>query len=288
MLRRIVTCALLASFSIACASTFPEPTVEVGRVESPDGLSLAYEIRGSGSPALLFVHGWCCNRGQWRETLEEFAAEHRVVSFDLGGHGDSRGEREEWTLDAFAGDVEAVIRQLQLDDVVVVGHSMGGPVACLAAARLPELIVGVVGVETLHQAGFVFTEELVGGMIAAFESDYEGAFEQMISTSVPASAPAELTKRLVRDATATNLKVATGVLRAYPDVILADILEATPVPLICINSQASLPTTIAANTELKPDYRCYILEGTGHFPMLENPALFQAQLRVALAELREL
>ena len=54
-----------------------------------DGIKLAYEERGSGTPAFVFVHGWTCDRSFFAPQAEYFARKHRVVSLDLRGHGES-------------------------------------------------------------------------------------------------------------------------------------------------------------------------------------------------------
>jgi pimeloyl-ACP methyl ester carboxylesterase len=54
-----------------------------------NGVKLAYDERGSGSPAFVFIHGWTCNRSFFAPQVEHFANRHRVISVDLRGHGES-------------------------------------------------------------------------------------------------------------------------------------------------------------------------------------------------------
>jgi hypothetical protein len=95
----------------------------IGAVKTPDGVEIRYEVAGSGEPALVFVHGWSCDRSYWRAQVDHFAASHRTVALDLGGHGESSLGREDWTMASFAGDVRAVVEALDLRGVVLVGHS---------------------------------------------------------------------------------------------------------------------------------------------------------------------
>ena len=85
-----------------------------------------YEIHGNGSPALVFVHGWCCDRRSWDGQVQAFAPRHTVVALDLAGHGASGRERASWTIQAFGLDVTAVVEKLGLRRVVLIGHSLGG------------------------------------------------------------------------------------------------------------------------------------------------------------------
>ena len=94
-------------------------------VLSSDNVPIYYEVQGDGEPALVFIHGWCCDRSYWREQMGEFAQQYKVVTVDLAGHGESGLDRKAWTMSAFGEDVVAVVESLGLDKVVLIGHSMG-------------------------------------------------------------------------------------------------------------------------------------------------------------------
>jgi pimeloyl-ACP methyl ester carboxylesterase len=119
-----------------------------GVVPSRDGVPVTYEVHGSGTPALVFGHGWSCDRSYWRGQVGAFAARHRVVAVDLAGHGRSGTGRSAWTMPAFGEDVAAVVAELELGDLVLVGHSMGGDVIVETALDLPGQVVGLVWVDT--------------------------------------------------------------------------------------------------------------------------------------------
>ena len=114
---------------------------------SPDGIPIVYDIDGSGDPCVFFVHGWSCDRSYWIHQMRSFAPRHRVVSVDLAGHGESGTGRESWTMPAFGGDVAAVARRIGADDVVLVGHSMGGDVIVDAALQLGGRVRGLVWID---------------------------------------------------------------------------------------------------------------------------------------------
>jgi pimeloyl-ACP methyl ester carboxylesterase len=113
-----------------------------GVATSRDGIPLTFEVHGSGTPALVFVHGWSCDRGYWSGQLAAFSDRHQVVAVDLAGHGESGGGRQTWTMAAFGDDVVAVVEQLGLGELVLIGHSMGGDVIVEAALRLGERVLG--------------------------------------------------------------------------------------------------------------------------------------------------
>jgi pimeloyl-ACP methyl ester carboxylesterase len=115
---------------------------------SSDGVPIHYDVQGSGTIALVFVHGWCCNRGHWAGQLDHFTPHYTLVTIDLAGHGASGRDRTRWNMPSFGRDVTAVVEQLGLEQVVLIGHSMGGLVIVEAARRLPSAVIGLVGVDT--------------------------------------------------------------------------------------------------------------------------------------------
>lgn len=92
-----------------------------------DGTCIHYESYGSGSPILL-VHGWGLSR-VWKNQIEEFSRSYRVITIDLRGHGRSGGPNGEYGLDTLKEDVLALIKELGLKGVTLVGWSMGASVA---------------------------------------------------------------------------------------------------------------------------------------------------------------
>jgi pimeloyl-ACP methyl ester carboxylesterase len=147
-------------------------TMTAGLSIPSDGVPIHYEVHGSGPAALVFVHGWCCNRGYWAEQIEHFAPDHTVVTIDLAGHGESGRGRAEWTMQAFGQDVAAVVRQLGLRRVVLIGHSMGGPVIVEAAALIPENVVGLVGADTWRSLSLTRTPEQAYEGLADLRADF--------------------------------------------------------------------------------------------------------------------
>jgi pimeloyl-ACP methyl ester carboxylesterase len=121
-----------------------------GVATSRDGIRLAFEVHGTGTPTLGSVHGWSCDRRYWRGQLRLLAARYQTVAVDLAGHGQSGVGRRSWTMAAFGEDVVAVVEQLGLGELVLIGHSMGGDVVVEAPGAwvtgLRKLTVPVVAI----------------------------------------------------------------------------------------------------------------------------------------------
>ena len=156
---------LLAALVVlpACTRRTPEPSKPAPQVTlaegmersvpSADGVAIRYRVLGKGDPALIFIHGWSGDSTYWDAQLDAFSKHYTVVTLDLAGHGDSGTARAEWTMDAFGDDVVAVAQQIPNRQLVLVGHSMGGPVALEAARRLKDRVIGIVGVDTFGNIG---------------------------------------------------------------------------------------------------------------------------------------
>lgn len=252
-----------------------------GHVNSFDGIPLAYDARGAGATALVFVHGWCCNRSQWDAAMDEFADQYRVVALDLAGHGDSGGGRQTWNLDRFARDVEGLAHRLDLRRIVLVGHSMGGPVCLLAAARMPRRVIGVVGVDTLHDVEATVAEAQIDAMIGALEADFAGTLRSFVEGAFAANMQVDpaLIERVHRDAVASDPAMAVAIVRSYQDLELNVLLAACPAPVRCINAAEPHETRIEANRRYASTFDAILMPGVGHFPMLETPRRFHEHLR---------
>lgn len=111
-------------------------------VEGADIRYLAWGERGR--PGLVFVHGGAAHSHWWTHVAATFADFHRVVALDLSGHGDS-GRRETYSLELWADEVIAVADDAGFSGPpIVIGHSMGGFVTIVTAARHHEKLAGVV------------------------------------------------------------------------------------------------------------------------------------------------
>jgi pimeloyl-ACP methyl ester carboxylesterase len=254
-----------------------------------DGLEIVGEVRGQGDTALIFLHGWCGDREYWKHQVEVFAADYRVVALDQAGHGESGKGRKAWTADGLAGDVEAVVKALGLKRVILVGHSMGGSVALLAAKRMPGTVVAVIGVDTLQNAEFKLPEEVRKSILDGVEKDFKGTVRVTIAGLLPEKADAELKTWLQTKAEGQDPKMALALMRDLFGLDTRKLLKEAKVPVRCINSAGGYkfftPTAVETNKKYA-DFGAVTIDGVGHHPMLEKPDEFDRKLRDVLKELR--
>jgi pimeloyl-ACP methyl ester carboxylesterase/nicotinamidase-related amidase len=252
-----------------------------------DGLEIVGEVRDGGEAALVFLHGWCGDREYWKHQVEVFDADYRVIALDQAGHGESGKGRKAWTADGLAADVEAVVNALGLKRVTLVGHSMGGLVALLAAKRMPRTVVGVVGVDTLQNAEFQLPEEVRTKFLADFDKDFKGTMRVVVAGMAHEKTDAELKEWLMTRAEAQDPKMALALMRDLFGLDTVTAFKEAKVPVRCINSaggyQFFTPTAVETNKKYA-DFGAVIIEGVGHYPMLEKPHEFNRRLRDVLKE----
>ena len=184
---------------------------------------------------------------------------------------------------AFGADVAAVVDDLALDDVILVGHSMGADVVLEAARRLRDRVRGLIWVDEHRQLTGFRTETEVATRLAPFRADFSAATEAFVRRLFPPSAQPSLVERVVREIVAAPKEIALSALEATWDYArtVPAVLAAVGLPVVAINRDD-------AETDIESLRRCgvevIVMPGVGHFPMLEDPPAFNACLLRAMNE----
>lgn len=278
---RLFRCAILLIACVGASGALA--AVSEGTVPSADGVPIHYTVSGDGLPALLFIHGWSCDATYWDGQVATFAPTHRVVTVDLAGHGRSGRDRAAWSMEAFGQDVRAVVEQLGLPRVVLIGHSMGGYVAVAAANALPGRVAAVIGVDTMQDVERVITPEMLAPLIAGMKADFPTVTKQFVTQMFPAGADSALVAGVAGRMASAPPAIAIPVFQALFAYDLKTGFAGVKAPIREINADRN-PTNLAGNRRHAADFDAVILEGVGHFPQLEKPAVFDAALAKVLAE----
>ncbi len=251
-----------------------------GVAESPDGVEIRYDRLGSGNWTIVFVHGWSCDRTYWANQAEAFGRGHTVLNVDLAGHGESGSGREDWTIPAFGADVASAIVNEDLFNVILVGHSMGGPVVIEAARKLDDRVKLVVAVDTLQQTGDApLCDKASRELWAPFTEDYATSIDGFVRASffLPDS-DASIVDQVATDMAAADPAIA---LPAGHGLTTWDHRKAIKsirnIPFVLINADYR-PTDREALSKLHKNSRVALMSGVGHFPMLEDPDGFNELL----------
>ncbi len=256
-------------------------------VKSHDGVEISYSVYGKGSPALVFVHGWSCDQTYWKYQVPEFSKHYTVVTLDYAGHGKSGANREDFTIESFGGDVAAVVNDLNLDQVILIGHSMGGYVIIYAATKLPGKVVALVGVDTYEQfVDTVFTREMLAQFTAPFYTDFTNSVKAFVQGMFPQDADLALVEQVSDDMASAPKEVAMSAfenLFAYTTRLEA-VLKTIDLPFYAVSSDL-YPTNAEDNRKYVKSFEVKIMEGYGHFLMLENPEMFNRLLGETIDEI---
>lgn len=279
MVAGLIAAILFFIISTGC-STFPIPASSVSATNAPDGTKISYEVAGRGEPTLVFVHGWSCDRSYWDAQMKHFSDKHQVVAIDLGGHGDSGLSRENWTMESFADDVVAVVESLDLQNVVLIGHSMGGTVVVQAAQHIPQRTAAVIPVDSFTS---ITPEVEATAALAMLRSDFSAATENIVQNFMfaPGSDPG-LAGRIARDMAAAPPDVALSAIENYLEQ--ADSFPDLKQPVRLINADLA-PTDLARWRQQNPDVQLAVMPDAGHFLMIEEPDEFNRLLARAIREL---
>jgi pimeloyl-ACP methyl ester carboxylesterase len=256
-----------------------------GVATSRDGIPLAFEVHGAGTPSLVFVHGWSCDRSYWSGQVGPLAARYQTVAVDLAGHGESGVGRRAWTMAAFGEDVVGVVEQLDLGEVVLIGHSMGGDVIVEAALRLGDRVAGLVWVDTYSTLGEPQTGDEIEAFLAPFREDFATATQALVRRLFTPDADAELVAWVAADMSAAPPEIAIDALGSAVGNdrgIVAGLRELTA-PVVAINPDAR-PTD--AQALRRHGVRTVLVSGVGHFLMMEDPDRFNRLLGEVIEEFR--
>jgi len=284
MKKLLIVLVLLALVLVGCNSKYEN------QVRSFDGVKISYDVQGEGEPVLLFVHGWSCSREYWKQQVAHFAKKHKVVTIDLAGHGNSGQHRKVYSLDGFAQDVKAVMEAVNPKKVILIGHSFGGEIVACTAMLEPEKVIGIIGVDTLHNLDETFSKEEACKLIGLdeFKKDFKPAVRKFVKQMMVKDVNQELLNWIIYDMSSAPPEVAISSLDEYLGAIAdkktINIFREVKVPVICINADL-WPTNIEANRRYMMSFDVKIMKGVGHFLMLEDPEEFNKLLEEVVKEL---
>lgn len=273
------------------------------RVPAADGIALhVLEWSREGVP-MLFVHGFGNEAHVWDDVAPSVAPYYRTLAVDLRGHGDSdRHPDARYDYDAHVEDLEAVTAGLGCERLVLVGHSLGGRVALLFAARHPDRLAGLVLVDCgpeLDPRGVVRIQ-IDSGREAEVRFASPREYVGVLARAYPAARPETLTRMaehgLRREADgrwAPKLDPAFRRLAAPGDPEQARVREATSArtlwealervtcPTLVVRGAASdvlAPQTADRMEEMLPQGRLAVVPQAGHSVMVDNPEGFRDAL----------
>lgn len=299
-IRAAAIAAVIATFVVACGKKEAPPpppppaNAPAGPAEgaariviAPDGTHVQYHVYGSGEPALVFIHGWSCDSNYWREQVPVFKSKYTVVTVDLAGHGGTNANRSDWSMERFGQDVATAVAAVPNRQLILVGHSMGGPVAIEAARLLKDRVIGIIGVDTFKTIGGPLPSAAqLDAIVKPFEANFIGYTRDMIASRffAPGANP-QLAQKIAYDMSLSPPQVAIPAMRAVLAYDFAPPLKEISAPIVAINSDLGEPVNELRIRKVLPKFRAVVLPGAGHFLMMEDPARFNPALEAEVQTL---
>jgi sigma-B regulation protein RsbQ len=238
----------------------------------------------AGGQPMLFAHGFGCDQSMWRYVWPHFEGDYRIVLFDHVGAGGSDLSAYDVgrysSLQGYADDVLEICRELDLRDVVFVGHSVSAMIGVLAAAdqdRFARLILVGPSARYIDDRDYVggFNQEDIDSLLDSMDSNYLGWSSQMAPVIIGNEDRPELADELTNSFCRADPEIARRFARVtFMSDNRAD-LARVPTPSLVLQCSQDVIAPEAAvqfvDREL-PDSRLVVLDAVGHCPNLSAPA----------------
>src|SRR6266550_42199 len=266
----LVLCVLV----IGATATAQKQSQTESRFATLDGARIHYQNYGQGREALVLIHGWTCSIEYWRDLIPDLSKRSRVIAIDLPGHGQSDKPQVAYTMDLFARAVDAVLRDAGVKRAVLVGHSMGTPIARQFYRKYPQKTLAIVIVDgALRPFG---DKKMMEGMIAGFRGpNYKAAAGQMLTAISGPYMSAEDRDRVRASFLNTPQHVVVGAMEGMADESIWG-SDKINVPVLAIMAKSPFyPADIEQGYRgIAPNLDFQMWEGVGHFLMMEKPKQF--------------
>ena len=250
--------------------------------------------RAHGHP-MMFAHGYGCDQNMWRTVAPAFLDTHRVVLFDHVGAGRSDlgcyDDERYSTLDGYAEDILEIVHDLDLRDIVFVGHSVSAMIGLLAAIREPDRFAKLILVgpspRYINDGDYVggFDKSDIEAMLESLDSNYLGWSSTMAPVIMGNPERPELGAELTNSFCATDPEIA----RKFAHVtFMSDNRDdlgkvRTPALILQCTDDVIAPTVVGDYVhENLPGSTLVIMNATGHCPNLSAPAETIAAIRTFL------
>ena len=241
-------------------------------------------VSGQGTQPMLFAHGFGCDQSMWRFVAPAFEKDYRVILFDYVGSGKSDWsayEPERYaTLDGYARDLLEICRELDLHEVIFVGHSVSSMVGILAANAEPDRFANLILIgpspRYINDADYVggFERVDIEGLLDTMERNYLGWASFLTPIIMKNPERPELTKELEASFCSTDPEIA----RRFAEATFfadnrADLTKVSlPSLVLQCSEDAIAPSEVGEYTHRHlRGSTLRVMEATGHCPHMSHP-----------------
>jgi len=259
-----------------------------------NGVEHHYEIHGQGTP-LVFVHGGFVDRQMWTPQMAYFAESFKVLSYDLRGHGQTRGTpTPKYSMDLYAEDLKALLDALNLECVILCGLSLGGMIAQAFAVQNVDRLKALILADTAVSVRLTLSDKFQRYILApkwlmlatirwmSVERFVDFSFKLAQSTRNTAwfgqdpETAVYVRQAMLNTSTAEYLKI-------YDAIYGFDLLDLAKitVPTLILNGEYESKAVFRHTEEMLrriPEAKAQVIPGAGHTSNLENSEAFNAAI----------
>lgn len=257
-----------------------------------NNIKIACNLSGKGDTTLLFVHGAFIDMSYWESQVSFFEKHYQVITIDLPGHGKSGKSKAKWTIEELGNDLSALITKLNLRKVVLIGHSMGGDVILEATLKCKDSVIGFIGVDNFKNAGIEMPPEIqsqIDQVLENLKTDFPNTSENFARQALLSP---ETDQKIV-DRVASDFRNMDKIIGI--DLITSaftynerekELMNQLKIKMHLINVDNS-PTNKELLKIAGGGYKVLPINGTCHYPMIENPHEFNRLLQDIATDIKQ-
>ena len=263
---------------LAALSTLAQGVKPESKWAKLDGSKIHYydigKTRSKG--AIVLIHGWTCNADFWKDNYNAFP-DRRIIALDLPGHGQSDKPKLDYSMAYFAKSVDAVMKQAGVKNAVLVGHSMGTPIAREFYRMYPEKTRGIVIVDGALRTFFpkAAGDQFIGQMKANYKENSAKFIDGMLAAVKDTNIRQFIRESMV----STPDYVAISAMEGMNDEKIWK-EDKINVPVLALMAPSPFwPADVKEIfTSIAPNIDFQMWSGVSHFLFMEKPKEFNEQV----------
>lgn len=233
---------------------------------------IAYYSYGTGSDAVVFIHGWTCDSALWEPQQPLFTKFGRTVLVDYIGHGASDAPEIDYNMETFARSIKAALDDAEVEKAVIVAHSMGGPITTTFLRLFPDMIKGIVYVDSFFLVPETYLTNLELEPVRERTADdaIQEPWVRMICTGSTDEVKARVVKRML--STPKHVRVSAVGTQSRPHAFRWS--EVYDIPALHIATFFKEMDGYWKHHMPRIELQAEEWRGCSHFPFLDRPERF--------------